>query len=277
MHAETLDTKNQRMGDFKEAMNLAEFKSGKAQQPLPPCFVDHESEIEEFQKSCHSMMLRILVLFAIGLNIDPEAGGRDWFSSRHIGTEPSGCTLRLLHYPPIPPGSDYQPSVDIRAGAHSDYGSITLLFQRHGQPGLEIIPPSTASHANKDYSSTASWAPVPVFPPGTESDTSPPILVNIGDLLSHWTNNLFKSTVHRVIFPHDGVGEDRYSIAYFGHPIGSTVLEPVPSKRVEDLKGQGGKVDAMTADEHLMERLKATYLGMYRDDDGENGGEKIAA
>lgn len=77
MHAETLDTKNQRMGDFKEAMNLAEFKSGKAQQPLPPCFVDHESEIEEFQKSCHSMMLRILVLFAIGLNIDPEAGGRD--------------------------------------------------------------------------------------------------------------------------------------------------------------------------------------------------------
>lgn len=73
---------------------------------------------------------------------------------------------------------------------------------------------------------------MPVSPPGTENDPSPPILVNIGDLLSHWTNNLFKSTVHRVVFPKGGKegGEDRYSIAYFGHPVGTTVLEPVPSE-----------------------------------------------
>jgi isopenicillin N synthase-like dioxygenase len=46
---------------------------------------------------------------------DPE-----WFSSRH--KTPSGCTLRLLHYPALPADTDYQPEVDIRAGAHSDYG-----------------------------------------------------------------------------------------------------------------------------------------------------------
>ena len=201
--------------------------------------------------------------------IDPTAGGSDWFSSRHRGG-PSGCTLRLLHYPNIPSETNFRPEVDIRAGAHSDYGSITLLFQRAGQPGLEIIPPSNRT-AENDYSNRAAWTPVPVNPPGTENDPSPPILVNIGDLLSYWTNNLFKSTVHRVVFPKGGKegDEDRYSIAYFGHPTGSTVLEPVPSEKVKALEAQNGGVatgvDSMTADEHLMSRLKATYLGMYKD------------
>ncbi|PBP27892.1 hypothetical protein BUE80_DR001086 [Diplocarpon rosae] len=274
MHGETLDPKSQKIGDFKEAMNLGEFIEGKAQQPLPVAFADHEQELDKFQKHCHSLMLRILTLFAIGLEIDTSSGGSDWFASRHRGSGPSGCTLRLLHYPPIPAGTDYQPDVDIRAGAHSDYGSITLLFQRPGQPGLEIIPPRTeteASSLEKDYSSSAAWTPVPVYPPGTEDDPSPPILVNIGDLLSYWTNNLLKSTVHRVVFPNQArQGEDRYSIAYFGHPLGATVLEPVPSEKVKALAevstGASTGVKAMTADEHLMSRLKATYLSMYRNE-----------
>jgi len=175
--------------------------------------------------------------------------------------------MRLLHYPCIPPSANFQPEVDIRAGAHSDYGSITLLFQRPGQPGLEILPPGP----------NPIWTPVPVFPPGTESDLSPPILVNIGDLLSSWTKNLFKSTVHRVVFPRDVEagkegGEDRYSIAYFGHPVGSTVLEAVPSEIVIALKGPDGVEPegkkAMTADEHLLGRLKASYLSLYKDDEG---------
>lgn len=121
-------------------------------------------------------------------------------SSRHDPKQPSGCTLRLLHYPSMPESADYRPEVDIRAGAHSDYGSVTLLFQRPGQPGLEIL------------TSTDEWAPVTVNPSGTEHDASPPILLNIGDLLSHWTNGLLKSTVHRVVFPKDARrgGEDRY-------------------------------------------------------------------
>jgi len=273
MHTETLDEKNQRVGDFKEAMNFGEFVNGKAQQPLPPALVDHEAELNSFQDYCYHLCLKILTLFAIGLDVDPAQGGRDWFASRHsrlVG--PSGCTLRVLHYPSIPPGSDYQPDVDIRAGAHSDYGSITLLFQRPGQPGLEILPPdATAPDGNQ--SSTANWMPVEVIPPSTESDPSPPILVNIGDLLSHWTNNLLKSTVHRVVFPKGGKdgGEDRYSIAFFGHPVLATVLEPVPSERVKALgtAKQGGKVaeKVMTAEEHLLSRLKATYMGLYRDEE----------
>ena len=117
------------------------------------------------------------------------------------------------------------------------------------------------------------WTPVPVFPPGTESDLSPPILVNIGDLLCYWTNGLLKSTVHRVVFPKTGPegGKDRYSMAFFAHPVGTTILEPIPSKMVSELRslngvGPEGK-KAITADEHLMGRLKATYLGLYQDSD----------
>jgi isopenicillin N synthase-like dioxygenase len=209
------------------------------------------------------MCLRLLELFAIGLQVDPSKGGSKWFSSRHsreLG--PSGCTLRYLYYPSIPEDADYHPEVDIRAGAHSDYGSITLLFQRPGQPGLEI------------FTSEGTWAPVPVSPPGTESDPSPPILVNIGDLFSYWTNGLLRSTVHRVIFPKDARrgGEDRYSIAFFCHPLNAVPLERVPSELVQaraengQSNGDVSEGHVMTAEEHLHERLKATYLTLKWDE-----------
>ena len=112
-----------------------------------------------------------------------------------------------------------------------------------------------------------------VSPPGTETDPFPPILVNIGDLLSYWTNGLLKSTVHRVVFPATGDQGDRYSVAYFCHPADATPLVSVPSKMVEttskDLQrvrgiGEGTKV--MTAGEHLQSRLQATYRFSKHDD-----------
>ena len=78
-----------------------------------------------------------------------------------------------------------------------------------------------------------------------------------------------KSTVHRVVFPKDAKtgGEDRYSIAFFCHPASSTVLEAVPSKRVQNQEVEEPETKAITAEEHLLGRLKATYLGLYRDDE----------
>lgn len=258
MHAETLDARNQRIGDFKECFNLTQFRDGKAQQPLPPALVPHERELSAFSDYCHNLCLKILRLFAIGLQVEEKDGGEEWLTSRHDPKQPSGFTLRLLHYPSIPESVDYQPEVDIRAGAHSDYGSVTLLFQRPGQPGLEILTPTDA------------WAPVMVTPPGTEHDPSPPILLNIGDILSHWTNGLLKSTVHRVVFPKDSCRgcEDRFSVAYFCHPNHSTRLVPIPSERVKSYKSEdatacvreNGKVEVMTALEHLRKRLAASYL-----------------
>ncbi|KAI9831324.1 MAG: hypothetical protein M1819_005098 [Sarea resinae] len=253
MHREVLDQGNQRKGDFKEAFNFGEFVNGKAQQPLPEALERHEEELNYFSNLCHGLCIKILKLFALGLKIEPEDGGQDWFSSRHDPTKgPSGSILRLLHYPAIPEGADYVPNVDIRAGAHSDYGSITLLFQRLGQPGLEIL---TAANT---------WSAVPVNPAGTESDSVPPIVINIGDLLSYWTDGLLRSTVHRVIFPSDGRkgGEYRQSIAYFCHPVNDSPLIPVPSPVVRARAKANGSHEServLTAEEHLKSRLAATY------------------
>lgn len=130
---------------------------------------------------------------------------------------------------------------------------MTLLFQRASQPGLEIQKPDS------------SWSPVAVFPPGTESGALPPIVVNIGDLLKYWTKGLLKSTVHRVNIPKVGK-EDRYSIAFFCHPVASTELIPIPSKMVSEMsdpldgEDQGGITKkAITAKEHLHNRLAAVY------------------
>lgn len=164
--------------------------------------------------------------------------------------------MRMLYYPQV---ENIEDDVDIRAGAHSDYGSVTLLFQLPGQPGLEIRTPS------------GEWAQVPVDPDACnalkDQTESLPILVNIGDLLEDWTGGLLKSTVHRVVFP-KGTSplEDRYSLAYFCHPLDDAELEPVPSELVQARIAEAGTQRVttnngkpITAKDHLMERLAATY------------------
>lgn len=158
----------------------------------------------------------------------------------------SGSVLRLLYYPALMSQS-LESSEDIRAGAHSDYGSVTLLFRLPSQPGLEI------------RTAAGDWEPVPVRPEGSSEDEPLPILVNIGDLLSYWTNGLLQSTVHRVVFPAQGA-EDRYSIAYFCHPQDDAKLVPVPSEMVRDLElTNGASEKVLTARDHLNARLAATY------------------
>lgn len=236
-------------------MNIGAHAHGQLEQPLPKPFQPHLKTITDFQDSCDDLCRRIFIHFATALNIE-----QDWFVSRHDrhkGT--SGTVLRLLYYPYISNSSED----DIRAGAHSDFGSITLLFQLPGQPGLEIKTPS------------GEWAAVPVDPLQTGKSTTGsknlPILVNIGDLLEDWTGGLLKSTVHRVIFPRntgtsnkDTTGNDRYSIAYFCHPLDDARLDPVPSKLVKEYGDRTGKGSTrngtvLTAKDHLMERLAATY------------------
>jgi len=58
--------------DFRRAMNLGEFINGKAQQPLPLSLVAHEGELNKFHNYCHDLMLKILTLFAIGLEVSPS-------------------------------------------------------------------------------------------------------------------------------------------------------------------------------------------------------------
>ncbi|KAF2138868.1 uncharacterized protein K452DRAFT_300923 [Aplosporella prunicola CBS 121167] len=249
MQRETLDPKTQKRGDFKEAFNVGEYVDGRAAQPLPKPFAPHEAQLGRFADQCHGLCNKILRVFGMAFEIAEDEGGAEWFVKRHDRSQgPSGSILRLLYYPSVP--TESHDETDIRAGAHSDYGSITLLFQLPGQPGLEILTRENA------------WAPVPVNP---LDDAVPPILVNIGDLLSYWTDGLLRSTVHRVIFPqgeqHRGAA-DRYSMAYFCHPLDEARLVPVPSAIVREHgrdKGAGEAAKVLTAKDHLVGRLAATY------------------
>jgi isopenicillin N synthase-like dioxygenase len=90
----------------------------------------------------------------------------------------------MLYYP----ATKTAEGTDLRAGAHSDFGSLTLLFQVPGQPGLEIKTPE------------GHWASVPVDPSnsasqGGEAIKALPILVNIGDLLEDVSDHFPRSAV----------------------------------------------------------------------------------
>ncbi|KAK0651710.1 hypothetical protein B0T16DRAFT_434730 [Cercophora newfieldiana] len=254
MQYETLDPKNQRqtlvlLTQVNRVFNFGEFIDGQPQQPIPPSISHRTSQISAFRDYCYNLSLKLNTLLGIGLDVNPPS----FFTTSHLRSSgPSGSILRFLYYPPLPLTPTAQPGIDVRAGAHSDYGSLTMLFRLPRQAGLEIQLPS------------GKWAPVPVSPPGTESDPAPPILVNIGDLLSYWTNGLLRSTMHRVVFSGEGNGvegetdtEARYSIAYFCHPVGTSSLGLVPSERVRGFKGAQvgeGERGVLTADEHLQMR-----------------------
>jgi isopenicillin N synthase-like dioxygenase len=246
MQGEALDPSGTHHGDPKEAFNIG--PPYPALQPLPSPLSESAALITRFQNSCHVLCTNILSLLGTALQVPDEK----YFSARHDQRKgPSGTIFRMLYYPKS------ESKESIRAGAHSDYGSITLLFRLPGQAGLEL---QTAE----------GWVPVPVNP--SEHNT-PPILVNIGDLLCFWTNGMLKSTVHRVTF---SGGEERYSMAYFCHPLDDARLEAVESKVIDGF-GDKGKEElasqrkrlglgdegedgvVITAKEHLQRRLKVTY------------------
>ncbi|EGU81858.1 hypothetical protein FOXB_07653 [Fusarium oxysporum f. sp. conglutinans Fo5176] len=169
MHSETLDPKHQKVGDFKDndrAFNFGEFADGKAQQPLPSDLVSDEPQISALANSCHDLCQKLLYLLGLGLGVD------DFFSSAH-NTEKgaSSSILRFLRYPP--PESTAHSEDDIRAGAHSDYGSITLLFRLKGQAGLEVL--------RKDNV----WAPVP--PAHSHQHRRPVVILDERALPQHFT------------------------------------------------------------------------------------------
>jgi len=140
----------------------------------------------------------LMRIFALALGL-PE----DFFDNKvdkHI------TNFSVIHYPdqatPPQPGQ-------LRAGAHTDYGSLTILYQEAADGGLQVNTPD------------GSWRDVPAIP-GT-------MVVNLGDLMAEWTNDRWRSTLHRVVNPPNAAGCDRLSMPFFHQPNYDAVIECIPS------------------------------------------------
>lgn len=135
-------------------------------------------------------------------------------------------TTCFNHYPAVL-AKEIRTETAARQAAHSDFGTLTLLFQ-HDVGGLEVADmSSTEETASRLVEETANF--IPVDPqPGL-------ILVLVGHMLMRWTNARYKNTVHRVSEPPIPAGEseeilpNRYSIAFFGFPDSKTVVKPFAS------------------------------------------------
>ncbi|KAI8140417.1 hypothetical protein BJV82DRAFT_622480 [Fennellomyces sp. T-0311] len=240
---EAVDPENFSQGDYKESFHIGKFKGDEPSQALPPVFDAKREKVNKFVRGCHKIVTQIMECLAIALEIPESEGGRTWFSDRHAYDMPSNDVLRVLHYPPL----DHPNEVDdIRIGRHSDYGSLTLLFQ-NGVGGLQV---QANRHAENEES--IKWLDAPVV-----DDC---LTVNLGDCLEYWTSNLLRSTKHRVIFTPATQMKPRYSMAYFCQG-GQAKLEPIPSHHIPKSQLQTlTTADApKTAAQHLEMRLNATY------------------
>jgi len=138
------------------------------------------------------------------------------------------ATMRIIHYPAwdgeIKEGQ-------VRGGAHTDYGSITLLWRFDDVGGLQIQDRETNE-----------WVDVPCI------ENS--IVLNVADMFARWTNDVLKSTNHRIV--NTDLTKPRYSMPYFVDP-GRDVI-------IKNLTNQPDKYPPISAYEYLKWRLAQSYV-----------------
>ncbi|XP_074533445.1 uncharacterized protein LOC141796307 [Halichoeres trimaculatus] len=221
---ETEKLNPRRPGDLKEAFNVLlhpEIKWPSVKSSQEESFQDIHTS---FFLRCKELSLRVLRVMAHCLDVAPETFLEP---HRNIGEALiNGTTLRSLYYPAVQ--SEHAKEGQLRCGDHSDYGSITLLFQ--SSEGLEV-----RSRANE-------FVAAPCIPGG--------VLVNIADLMQRWTNDYFVSVRHRVLLPPPGDARTRQSMAFFVHPDDEALITCYKDPE---------KYPPVTAGDYLMERFRNSY------------------
>ncbi|KAK5085552.1 hypothetical protein LTR05_004837 [Lithohypha guttulata] len=230
--------------DLKESMEIGREGVEGMPNQWPDRFGDEDGItftklMKQFFLTCKDLHVNVMRAIAVGMGLEEQ-----FFDTF---TDGGDNNLRLLHYPPVRKSVFLDKPDQVRAGEHSDYGSITLLFQDN-VGGLEVKSPR------------GTWVRATPIP-----DT---IVINAGDLLSRWSNETIKSTNHRVIQPppKDGEMDDadnpnacfsaRYSIAYFCNPNFDKLIEALPGTFENEA---AKKYAAVNSGDYLEMRLAATY------------------
>ncbi|MEM9007014.1 MAG: 2-oxoglutarate and iron-dependent oxygenase domain-containing protein [Cyanobacteria bacterium P01_F01_bin.86] len=180
-----------------------------------------QATMDRYYWELYELGRKIFQAFALALEL-PE----DFFEAK---IQKPLAQLRLLHYPPQKGPIDEK---QIGIGAHSDYECFTILRQED-VPALQVL------------NSEGKWiSAVPI--PGT-------FIVNVGDQMARWTNDLFSSTVHRAI---NRSGQERYATAYFFGPHYDTLLETLPNCVTPQ---NPPKYQPITSGDYILSRFNETF------------------
>ncbi|MDA0787818.1 MAG: isopenicillin N synthase family oxygenase [Proteobacteria bacterium] len=188
----------------------------------PAALPGFRDQMVAYHTALRGLSDHLLTLVARSLELEA-----DWFAKFH---DWPGSVLRLVRYPPQPETTEFN---QIGAGAHTDWGGITLLAQ-DSIGGLEV------------QNAADEW----VSAPPVEGS----FVVNLGDLMSRWTNGVYRSNMHRVL--NSDAERDRYSIPFFHSPRFDAVIEPVPSCVNDE---QPAKFEPCTTSEHMDEMFRLSY------------------
>jgi isopenicillin N synthase-like dioxygenase len=144
--------------------------------------------------------------------------------------------LQVINYPAqIEPPQETQ----LRASAHTDFGTLTLLLAEDKPGGLQV------------QRGDGSW--LDVAPPEPEC-----YIVNIGDLMARWTNDRWRSTVHRVVNPPRAAGASarRTSVVFFHHPNEHAQIKCLPGCASAE---RPARYPPTTAGAHMRAKIAAVY------------------
>ena len=207
--------------DDHQMVKAGRFGYGKNQWPSnSECFQKASNQyINEMTELATSLMS----LLALSLNLP-----KNYFAA--FNHEPA-VTLRMLHYPPQP--ENPLPN-EKGCGAHTDFGGLTLLLQDHNG-GLQVWD------RKQEY-----WI-----------DAKPvkgSFIVNLGDMISRWTNDKYQSTLHRVI---NKSGKERYSMPFFftGNP--EHIVSCIPTCLDPN---ESPKYPPISVEQHMRNMYKKTYV-----------------
>lgn len=164
------------------------------QPTLYPDLPGFRAAWDSYYLAMNDLAARVMKAFAEALDLP-----RDYFEA--FIQNPISA-LRALNYPATTGAPEEGQQ---RAGAHTDYGSLTILLPQAGSRGLEILTPA------------GDWAEV-IAPEGA-------YVINIGDLMARWTADRWVSTLHRVV-AHPGQAQ-RQSLAYFHQPDWEAEIAPL--------------------------------------------------
>ncbi|XP_033741783.1 2-oxoglutarate-dependent dioxygenase ecdK-like [Pecten maximus] len=210
----------ERPGDYKEAYNYTPWDGDE----VLPDLDGFEETMKNFRVSCETLSLRILDLMSLGLDLEDKQFLRKCHA--YFGQRGNSSVLKTIFYPALPQNTDIKPN-QLRCGEHSDYGSLTLLFQDDAG-GLEV------RDLNGKY--------IPATPiPDT-------VLINIGDLMQRWTADRLTATKHRVVIPKEELRKmmNRQSIAFFIQPDDEVMIRSLD---------KSDKFEPIQSLQYLLDRL----------------------